>query len=278
MTSEHEQQLMEGEVRISRGKPLVSGDSGYGSGVSPAPVKHTVFTVGDDEDVDGDDNVFLFDTGVHESEIDVEYNKTMHNSDESSVKKQKDVLYDRTTDRNPRAVSAPIKINQSSSGSRSMEEQQRDSFLDIDEHARSDPVANSGRLRLYLRADRETQTDPGNIYPHGRARSRTVVKREDQGGDEAAAFDLPDVIPQPRDRSVSMPDVQLYLRRKSEQRVGQRLRIISDEFHTARVTVARNSQSPASLPSSFQSLASGLRRMSSSFFRTESEQQPDTEP
>ena len=42
---------------------------------------------------------------------------------------------------------------------------------------------------------------------------------------------LPDVVPQPRDRSLSMPDVKECLRRRSEQFVGRRLRRISDEFH-----------------------------------------------
>ena len=43
---------------------------------------------------------------------------------------------------------------------------------------------------------------------------------------------LPDLIPMPRDRSISLPDVESLRRREQEQHVGRELRRISDAFNT----------------------------------------------
>ena len=62
-------------------------------------------------------------------------------------------------------------------------------------------------------------------------RLRCYSEGEDYPDEQEQSGPLPDIVCNIRDRSVSLPDVQV-LRRQREVEVGRELRRISDEFHS----------------------------------------------
>ncbi|XP_060590751.1 uncharacterized protein LOC132745790 isoform X2 [Ruditapes philippinarum] len=74
----------------------------------------------------------------------------------------------------------------------------------------------------------------GQLGPNSKGRSRRPLRlrcESESSGVEEYHQHLPDLIPQPRDRSVSLPSVPSF--RMQEQEVGRELRRISDEFNSS---------------------------------------------
>ncbi|XP_052267691.1 uncharacterized protein LOC127869291 isoform X2 [Dreissena polymorpha] len=247
-------------------------DSGYESMQYHA----ATFTLGEGS---SSSNSFRSDV-MHEEDSDIEYedvfeNETIQPSQMTNLRGDEDAQQNSDLSNTLQAVSSPIDIPARGASGRSVGH----NF----QHTKSDPLfgarceprgfvpsyeAATGRCNASSQT--ETYRNPLGLKLQmaPRLRSNTIANHDcEPPTDEGTSGSLPDVVPPSRDRSLSMPNVQLCIQ---QRKIGKRLRRMSDDFHEEKQQMRRNSQSQASsMPSGFQyftELTESLRRIVSGHF------------
>lgn len=246
-----------GKTRMYKGCGIRKRDSGYGSDFSPASVSSTSNrksttseNVIDLEISDALNDFNVSDDNVFIDSFDVMFNVISESDGDEEIDKEVETFLNNTQDKpaqlsdtsRPQRPSAPIPDYRNANHLPATD------YGDIhmlsvppyhacqtsrDRHVRRYAIPSEGRSigTQTSSLDCQLMTDL--------SRGETILRNCTQSESHLSSL-LPDIVLTSRDKSISLKiDVQSFLRREQEQRVGRELRRISDEFQSSYLRKAR---------------------------------------